>query len=262
MGKRNRTVNALDLIKCEKIPAIYTENYDNDCITNTDLYLELIEKGDKNGFCPVLVEKDMPYWGDERCDLSPENFELKTKKIINIVESTAFNVWKGRLLYNYFLDGIEDEEDFNNWMEILNPPKTKEYEELYKRKIIEKKFILGKTPPYRTSDFEFDKLVFALIPTVRPWEVLAWIQMGGFNWCPDSLHQVALAKELYDKFGARPLRITINALDYYVPNPLIERREVEDAAYLMTLADDDIYEDFELAVERVLGNPCWYMWWD
>lgn len=28
MGKRNRAVNALDLIKCEKILAIYTENYE------------------------------------------------------------------------------------------------------------------------------------------------------------------------------------------------------------------------------------------
>lgn len=86
--------------------------------------------------------------------------------------------------------------------------------------------------------------------------------MGGFNWCPDVLHQIALAKGLYEQFGARIMYIDFSALEYYIPEPIAEKEDVERAAKILMVADNDVYMEFEYTVDEIIGNHSWIMWWD
>lgn len=69
--------------------------------------------------------------------------------------------------------------------------------------------------------------------------------MGGFNWCPEPVHQVALAKGLYDLFGARIMYISFTSIEYYIPDPLTAREDVEKASRILIAADNDVYEDYD-----------------
>jgi hypothetical protein len=48
------------------------------------------------------------------------------------------------------------------------------------------------------------EIILAKIPTTKPWELAAWIPMGGFNDCPTPSEQVAVFKRWYDVYGAVP----------------------------------------------------------
>ena len=101
-----------------------------------------------------------------------------------------------------------------------------------------------------------------LLPVENPWEVLAWIPMGGFNWCPDEIHQVALAKALYEMCGARIMYVSFTTLEYYVPAPLVKREDVEAVSKILIVADNDYYQDYEVAVDKIIGSHVWQLWWD
>jgi hypothetical protein len=66
----------------------------------------------------------------------------------------------------------------------------------------------------------------------------------------------------YGKFGARIMYISGTSLEYYVPKPLIRREDIEEAAKILISADNDLYEDFQVAVKKIRGKHSWFMWWD
>ena len=49
------------------------------------------------------------------------------------------------------------------------------------------------------------KIIIAKIPTDKPWEVAAWVPMGGFNDCPMPEEQVAVFKYWYENMELLPL---------------------------------------------------------
>lgn len=149
--------------------------------------------------------------------------------------------------------------DSDKAAEYYHPEK---YAELYTLPITEGVWIMGKDKSKRRWDFSYEKCVFVLIPVNEPWEVLAWIPIGGFNNCPECLHQIAVAKGLYDLFGAVPLYIGGSGLEYYLSRPLINRADVEKTAYIVTAFDQDLYEDFWGAASSIRGKHDWLFWWD
>lgn len=257
--------NLLDIMGCKYVPAIFTGNVQKDNVANTELYLKLLKEGDEKGVCPVLVEKDIkhyiyaPKYGFSD---KPEDYPKVTQRLIKMVEDNCFSVWMGRLIYNFYLDCTEYEDDVQRDLEMLNPPTEKTYLEKFETKTQANQFLIGEDNSYKSYDFTYEDQVFVLLPIEKPWEALAWIPMGGFNWCPDELHQVALAKELYEQFGARIMYISFTSLEYYVPDPLVRKEDIEKAAKILIAADNDVYEDFEVAVDRIAGKHIWHMWWD
>jgi hypothetical protein len=255
------------MMGCEYIPAIFTGDNAADNKANTELYLKLVKEGEEKGFCPVLVERDIMYYVSPQqygFTDSKEDYPKITKRIINRVQDNCFSVWMGRIIYNYYMDCAKDDDDVKEILKTLNPPDDIQYLKKFEEPIEEKDFSLGKDEGYEPYDFDFDyeNYVFALVPTFKPWEVLAWIPIGGFNWCPDALHQTALAKELYECFGARIMHISFNTLVYYVPDTLLDMESVRRASRILIAADDDVYEDYEVAADRILGSHKWVLWWD
>ena len=56
--------------------------------------------------------------------------------------------------------------------------------------------------------------------------------------------------------------ISYSSLEYYLPEPLTRQRDVEKAAKILIAADNDVYEDYEVAADIILGSHVWHMWWD
>lgn len=250
---------------CEYLPAIFSGNKEADNKANTELYLKLVREGREKGFCPVLIDKDiMHYMNESKYGFSDskEDYPKVTKRLIELTNENCFSVWMGRIIYNYYLDCVEYEDDVENDLQVLQLPTDKSYLEKFDGVPALKDFEFGKDEGYKPYDFTYENHVFALIPTRNPWEVLAWIPMGGFNWCPDELHQVALAKGLYEQFGARIMYISFSSLEYYVPDALIEKEDVQKASKILIAADNDVYEDYDVAADRILGSHNWFMWWD
>ena len=71
-----------------------------------------------------------------------------------------------------------------------------------------------------------------------------------------------MAKGLYEQFGARIIRISSVLLDYYIPEPLTEKEDVERAAKILVAADSDVYQEIEVAVDLIRGSHVWSLWWD
>ena len=264
MDEKKQSANIIDLLGCKYIPAINSGDNKKDNYANTELYLRLLKEGEKEEFCPVLIDKETrhyiyePQYGYTD---SKEDYPKISRILIERAERSCFEVWVGKLIYNYYLDGLEYEEDVAVSLNELIPPNTIKYNRKFE-KCVEKEFIFGKNSISSSYNFSFEELVFALVPVKRPWELLAWIPMGGFNWCPNAEHQVALAKGLYEQFGARIAYISFSAVEYYIPSPLLKKEDVEKAAKVLMAADMDVYQDFEVAVDLILGSHIWHLWWD
>ena len=257
--------NLLDIMRCRIVPAVFTGNSEEDNKANADLFLCLTEEGRTQGFCPVLVEKDIKHYiRQELFGFSDSNEEYPqiTQHLIQLAKGNCFSVWIGKLIYNYYLEGAEYDDVAMDSLGLLDPPVTQNYLDRFANSINTKPFLLGEDNSHKPYDFSYENHVFALVPVKEPWEVLAWIPMGGFNWCPDQVHQVALAKGLYEQFGARILYISFSALEYYIPIPITKKEDMDKAAKILIAADSDIYEDYDVVADRILGSHVWSMWWD
>lgn len=263
--KKDKDIKLLKKMGCDYIPAVFTGDKEKDDRANAELYLQLVREGEEKGFCPVLVDRDIGH------NVTPEKYGLTeskadypkvTERLIELAKESCFSVWMGRLIYNYFLDGEDIEELVAEDLELLEPPSDKEYLDIFKRDIKEKDFSFGDADDYKPFGYSYEDEVFVLVPVKEPWKILAWIPMGGFNWCPEPVHQVALAKGLYDQFGARIMSVSSTCLEYYVPDPIISKDGFEKAARILIAADNDVYEDYEVSARRILGSHNWYLWWD
>ncbi len=254
----------------ECIPAIYYGNLQEDNKENLRLYRKLVKESENTGFCPVLIKKDHEFDYLER--LSDHRIESKDdyKKDIDWrlyrANHCCFDVWLGRMLYDYKLDWCATKEDVEVCLKELEPPLSNEYKCLYQN--AEEKEVFGifdedeVNSKYGQERLCFDNYVFALLPITNPWEALAWFPMGGFNWCPSAYCQIALAKELYEKYEARIMYIGVDRLIYYLEKPLMDKVDIESAARTLIIADGDIYCDYEEAAKNILGSHTWTLWWD
>ena len=89
-----------------------------------------------------------------------------------------------------------------------------------------------------------ENVILVKVPTTKPYEVLAYFGMGGYNACPFPAEQVAVAKYWYEKYGAVPAAITYDEIEFYVERP---PQTLEEAKKLA----DGLYKNIQ-----------WYFWWD
>ncbi len=211
-----------------------------------------------------MVARDLQYYiNTEKYGYtdSKNNYSKITKKLIELVEENCFSVWLGRLIYNYFLDGNSDEDEVDYKMDMLNPSDN-EIDKAFSQDFNFQEFSIAYGRQYRYYDFSYSNHIFVLIPTRNPWETLAWIPVGSFNCSPDELHKIALAKKLYEQFDARIMYISSGSIEFYIPDPLVEKNEVDAAARILIAADQDIYQDYDVSVQIIRGCHNWILWWD
>ncbi|MEH7377003.1 DUF4253 domain-containing protein [Neobacillus drentensis] len=110
------------------------------------------------------------------------------------------------------------------------------------------------------------KIIFAKIPTDKPWEVAAWVPMGGFNDCPMPEEQVAVFKYWYEKYGATPALVSTDVWELFVENPPKTQEESELLAWEQFGYCGDIVWQGVRTVNSLAGtlinSSVWYFWWD
>ena len=111
-----------------------------------------------------------------------------------------------------------------------------------------------------------DNVILVKVPTTKPYEVLGYFGMGGYNSCPFPAEQVAVAKYWYEKYGAVPAAITYDEIEFYVERPVQTLEEtkklaIEHYAFCYDIVDQ-CYGTFEKLVDGLYKNIQWYFWWD
>lgn len=255
----------------DTVPAISTGNLREDNVANARLYQQLLKDGEKTGLYPVFVKKnyEFDYFWLRLNDRGVKDAEIYQNSVSRLLENAnrrCFEVWQGRMLYDYKLDFCENTKDFEECMEELVPPTSDEYNSLFENAVEIESFGLHDEEEmdtkYAETFIHFEDYTVALLPLKYPWEALAWFPMGSFNWCPSPACQIALAKELYEKYEARIMFIGLDRLTYYLEKPLLEKDKVESAARTLIIADGDLYPDYEETVEAIIGRHTWQFWWD
>ena len=260
----------IDLMGFSTVPAISTGNLVKDNIANAKLYEKLLNENKE--LYPVFVHKDydLDYlwltlgWGKE--GEPKEAYEDTVKWVIKKVEFCCFDVWLGRILYNYSLDCYKDPNDVHGYFNKLIPPASAEYLQIFENAKELKDCGLFHEDEVEAKHADmwirFDDYIIALLPINNPWEALAWFPMGRFNNCPAPEYQIALARELYESFGARVMLIGKDRLTYYLDKPLYSREEICKASRTLIIADGDIFPNYMDAVNQTIGRHTWQLWWD
>ena len=104
------------------------------------------------------------------------------------------------------------------------------------------------------------------VPTACPAEVPAWFRFGGWNDCPDACAHVAFCRDWAERFGAAPVALAAETLEFRVDRPPTTR----DAA--RALAEEQFEYCPDLVVQgygtlrdlaaSLIDAPCWSFWWD
>ena len=145
--------------------------------------------------------------------------------------------------------------------------KKKEYEE---EGLLEKAHLDGDIL-YEQSNSVYlgeknENVLIAKIPTDKPYEVFAYVPMGGFNDCPDNAIHIALAKYWSDMNNAYPICIGSDTIQFKLDEPIKEEGLLEKIALEQYLYCGDIVWQGVETVKNLansLGNSkVWYFWWD
>lgn len=112
----------------------------------------------------------------------------------------------------------------------------------------------------------YEGIIIAKIPTANPWELAAWMPMGGWNECPAPAEQVAVFKYWYEKYGAIPAVVCEDRWDMYIERPPVTK----DAAVGLALEQFGFCGDIvwqgvgkiNILASTLMNSKTWYFWWD
>jgi hypothetical protein len=111
-----------------------------------------------------------------------------------------------------------------------------------------------------------DRVYLARIPTKNSWEIAAYVAFGGWNYCPDAEHQVAIARYWHDLYGAELVATGGDTLEFRVDRPPGDRQTAEALAREQFLFCTDIVhqgvETIRNLAATVLHGKVWFFWWD
>ena len=259
-----------EVMDCEMIPAIFTSDIAKDNVANMEMYMKLLEEGKEKHFCPILFRKEDEFIHyllayQDRINSKEDYIKLRNS-LLDWTSHGCFDLWLARIFYNYDLNDYASEEYF--WKKIRDIdslPESDRYKEIVSNASEQIQSGIFDDEEVRLAErieFGFDNYCFAKIPTENPWEILAWIPMGGFNWCPPAEYQIVVARELYQKYGAQLMYVGYDTLKFYVKKPIMKEEGLFRLLKTLRIASRDIYTSYESAAEDILGSNVWHMWWD
>ena len=106
----------LELIGCPFVD-YSTMDCNEDALTK--LYLKHYNKGKKEGYTPIIMDRDMKlqdwYWQYFNVPMRPENYPLLVQTIIEKANSKPFSYWYHEIYEKYLLDLQDgDDEEYDN----------------------------------------------------------------------------------------------------------------------------------------------------
>lgn len=112
----------------------------------------------------------------------------------------------------------------------------------------------------------FDEILILEVPTRKPWEILGYLPMGGYNECPSPDIQTAVAEYWYRKYKAVPTVITANSIEFTVAMPPQNFQDAEKLAYEHYLFCNEIIgdgtESLRMLASQLKDSTIWSFWWE
>lgn len=106
------------------------------------------------------------------------------------------------------------------------------------------------------------------IPVANPWEVIAWMPIGGWNDCPQALEMMEVCRYWYEKYHAIPAVFSHDELEFYVGRELADEEKAwelakEHYAFCADRVDQCTGSGTLGEVADCLNkSKVWYFWWD
>ena len=170
------------------------------------LYEEAKEDGKQKGYVPILVVPDQELLNRMKEAEEPEYYLKEYKK------------HDGKEILNGYLAEIKAylEKQGEPWEEVVSDVERGEGMNEF----------IGFMPDDWDSTLE---VILAKIPTEHPWEVFAWVPMGGWNECPPTEYIMAVMKYWVETYGLEPVVIAQDMIEGRVP----QRPETAQEACLL-----------------------------
>jgi len=211
-------------------------------------YKPLLFRGRSEGFTPIVIVPSSIMYEVINDEDKHNDHDYRTEAIIE--KSRAINVTE--LLNGRIADASpsEEEKDCDIMGEYSKADPVNSFASLID---------YNTNRPYAT-------IIIAKIPTTNPWELAAWIPMGGFNECPSPEEQVAVFKYWYEKYGAVPAVVSDETWELYVEKPVKTKDEAMSLALEQFGFCDDIVWQGVGKVNALAGvlvdSSVWSFWWD
>ncbi len=242
---REEMKKIVDQFQCEY--TVFEKGSDPDKLEAA--YLEALQEWGGKGYYPAILVVD-EYVTDWLDYVFAEDYN--PKKLIETCNDQG-----KELLQNRFREYMEDyEEDYEQGLEEFIGNET-EGEVLH--------HFCGYIS-FNENVLEEDTLLLK-IPVQNPWEIIAWIPMGGWNECPAPEEMISICKYWYETYGAIPAVFTHDEMEFYAPKRLNGVDSLEAAkehyAFCVDRVDQGTrtYKLSELAA-GLEDSDTWYFWWD
>lgn len=212
-----------------------------------EAYKAALERGKTEGFVPVFVLSDdtMAEW-------------------LGILEDDSYS--KEEILSQTRQDAAELlEKRYEEYME--------DYDDVVARQEMLGEKDNGEEISELCSFMAFDgsgmeETILFEIPVKNPWEVIAWLPMGGWNECPEPSEMMEVCRYWYKQYGAVVAAVTHDVLEMAVEKPVSDEEQAwklakEHYAFCPDRVDQGTETGTIGEVADCLSkSKYWYFWWD
>lgn len=216
-------------------------------------YIKHLEEGKQKGYTPLIINSEHNFSYIFNYTSYEEAEEKRKEKIEHAKKINTTQFFEKRAKSEM---ETEDEE----YQELLESFFHTDYINI-------NDFLLDEFISFTSEDNTTQEVILAKIPTNKPWELAAWIPMGGWNKCPEPDVQAAIFQNWFEKYRAFPAAVSSDTWEFYVEcPPESEEEAIELAKEHFIFCDDKIFQGeagniADLAGE-LLNAHIWYFWWD
>lgn len=112
----------------------------------------------------------------------------------------------------------------------------------------------------------FGKVVGVKIPISDSWKIPAYLQIGGWNDCPEPEVQCAIWRYWEAKYGAAIISVSSDVVEAYVAKPPTTEADAMALAWEQYLYCHDIVDQGVETIAKlgagIINHKFWFFWWD
>lgn len=232
------------------LDCIVVESRDSDEIMK--LFEQMQAEGKVKGYCPLIIMRDEQTPGGR--SVLDEWLEIQAGDNGSLPEYTQslLNEYQDIEVETYFDDMSDYYQEMSAW------------EAGEGRSYIEDLSGIESQNDLYTSYIE--DIYIARVPTDKPYEVLAYVPIGGYNDCPPAGEHIAIAEKWYEEYGAVPCAVSYDIVQFYLETPVTDDTALDELTREQFIYCYDIVlqgvGSLEGLKKSLDGSRFWFFWWD
>ena len=216
-------------------------------------YFEALERGRKEGFSPVIVVSDDTL--EEWFGILEDEDSYSKDDVLNSKEAKEDGKEYLEQRYKEYIEDYLEDSGMEEEMEEMMG-------EMDEDELALEHFIAYQS--YKGEGLE--EVILFEIPVKNPWEIPAWLPMGGWNECPAAEEMIAVAKYWYEKYGAVIATVSHDTLEFYVEKKVSDGEQAmelakEQYSFCPDCVDQGVGTIGQLC-ESIKNSNVWFFWWD